>query len=167
MRSCVAPRFIKSESCFSSEEVSPFDHLHHDEVATISRVEEDQAVRTGGLELEEQMHGSVGLQSGEGQVAGLGQKGDGVGDDVPQAESSVQLAVGDVSVLALVQIQHPVEGERLQVTDEVGRHHGDETALRHDARLDVVELQAGVGAGHVTCRRRNVTTNAFCTAFVN
>lgn len=67
---------------------------------------------------------------------------------MPHAESRVQLAVGDVSVLALVQIEHPVDGERLQMADEVGRHHGDETPLCHDPRLDVVELQAGVGAGH-------------------
>lgn len=49
----------------------PFDQLHHNEVAAISRVEQDQAVGTGGLELEEKVHGGVGLQGGEGQVAGL------------------------------------------------------------------------------------------------
>lgn len=68
---------------------------------------------------------------------------------MPHAESSVQLAVGDVAVLALVQVQHPIEGESLQMADEVGRHHGDETPLCHDAGLDVVELQASVRAAHV------------------
>lgn len=70
---------------------------------------------------------------------------------MPHPESGVQLAVGDVPVLALVQKQHSVEGQRLQVADEVGRHHGDEAPLRHDPGLDVVELQPGVGAGHVAC----------------
>ncbi len=68
---------------------------------------------------------------------------------MPHAEPSVQFAVGDVSILALVQIEHPVEGESLQMTDEVGRHHGDEAPLCHDPCLDVVELEASVGAGHV------------------
>lgn len=49
----------------------PLDQLHHDEVTTISRVVKYQAIRTGGLKLEEKMHGSIGLQGREGQVAGL------------------------------------------------------------------------------------------------
>lgn len=68
---------------------------------------------------------------------------------MPHAKPSIQLTVGDVSVLALVQIQHPVQGERLQMADEVGRHHRDEAPLCHDPSLDVIELQAGVGASHV------------------
>ena len=74
---------------------------------------------------------------------------------MPHAESRIQLAVGDVSILALVQIEHPVDGERLQMADEVGRHHGDEAPLCHDPRLDVVELQAGVGAGHEACETKH------------
>lgn len=101
----------------------PFDQLHHNEVAAVARVVQDQAVRTGGLELQEQVHGGIGLQRGEGQVAGLGQERDGIGHDVPHAEASVELAEGYVSVLALVQIEHPIDGERLQMADEVGRHH--------------------------------------------
>lgn len=50
----------------------PFDQLHDNEVTTISGVVKDQAIRTGGLELEEEVHGGIGLQSGEGQIAGLG-----------------------------------------------------------------------------------------------
>lgn len=95
------------------------------------------------------MHGGVGLQRGESQVAGLCEKSHGVGHDVPHAEPSVQLAEGYVSVLALVQIEHPIDGERLQMADEVGRHYRDETPLCHDPRLDVIELQPGVGASHV------------------
>ena len=97
------------------------------------------------------MHGSVGLQRREGQVAGLGYESDRIGHNVPHAESSIQLAEGDVPVLALVQVQHPVEGEGLQVADEIGGQHRDEAPLGHDPRLDVVELQASVGAGHVAC----------------
>lgn len=99
--------------------------------------------------MEEKVHGGVGLQGGEGQVAGLRLKSYRIGHNVPHAEPGVQLAVGDVPILALVQIEHPVEGERLQMADEVGRHHRDKAALCHDPRLDVVELQAGVGTGHV------------------
>ena len=95
------------------------------------------------------MHGDVGLQGGEGQIAGLRCESHRIGHNVPHAEPSIQLAVGDVSVLALVQIQHPVEGEGLQMADKVGRHHGDEPPLCHDPRLNVVEFQAGVGACHV------------------
>lgn len=134
----------------------PFDQLHHDEVTTISRVVKYQAVRAGGLELEEKVHGGVGLQGGEGQVAGLSQESYRIGHNVPHAEPSVQLAVGDVAVFALVQIEHPVDGESLQMADKVGRHHGDETPLCHDPRLDVIELQAGVGAGHVAYGTKHI-----------
>lgn len=68
---------------------------------------------------------------------------------MPHAESSIQLAVRDVSILALVQIEHSVEGESLQMANEVGRHHRDETPLCHDPRLNVTEFQAGMGALHV------------------
>lgn len=68
---------------------------------------------------------------------------------MPHAKSSIQLAVGDVSVLALVQIEHPIEGESLQMADEIGRHHRGETPFCHDSRLNVVELQASVRASHV------------------
>lgn len=101
----------------------PFDQLHHDEVTSISRVVKYQPIGVGCLELEEKVHGSVGLQCGEGQITRLSQKSYRVGNDVPHAEPSVKLAVGDVSVLALVQIENPVEGQRLQVADEIGRHH--------------------------------------------
>ena len=47
------------------------------------------------------MHGGVGLQRGQRQVAALGPKGHGVSDDVAHAEAGVELAVGDVTVLAL------------------------------------------------------------------
>ena len=43
---------------------SPFDQLHDDEIAAVPRVKEQQSVRRGGLELKEEMHGGVGLQSG-------------------------------------------------------------------------------------------------------
>lgn len=70
---------------------------------------------------------------------------------MPHAEPSIQLAVGDVSILALVQIEHPVDRESLKMADEVGRHHRDETPLCHDPCLDVIELQAAVDASHLTC----------------
>lgn len=67
------------------------------------------------------------------------------------AKAGVQLAVGDVSVLALVEVGQAVEEEALEVPYEVGGHHGDEAPLGHDARLDVVELQTCVGTSHLAC----------------
>lgn len=37
------------------------------------------------------------------------------------------------------------------MADEIGGHHRNEATLGHDARLDVVELQPGVGTGHLAC----------------
>ncbi len=84
------------------------------------------------------MHGCIRLQRGQRQVTALVAEGHGVGDDVAHAKAGVQLAVRDVSVLTLVQVRHTVQRQALQVPDEVRRHHRDEPALRHDARLDVV-----------------------------
>lgn len=67
------------------------------------------------------------------------------------AEAGVQLAVGDVSILALVKIGQAVEEEALEVPNEVGGHHRDEAPLGHDARLYVVELQTCVGTSHLAC----------------
>lgn len=99
------------------------------------------------------MHGVVGLQGGERHVAGARLEGDGVGDDVLEADHGVELAVVDVAILAQVNVRHAVEGQALEVPDEVGGHHVHEALLRHDARLDVVELQLGVVARHLTWRR--------------
>lgn len=68
---------------------------------------------------------------------------------MPHAEPSIQLAVGDVSIFALVQIEHPIYRECLQVANEVGRHHRDEMSLCHDPSLDIIELKPGVGSTHV------------------
>lgn len=48
------------------------------------------------------MHGGVRLQCGQGEVAAFRSKSHRVSDDVAHAEAGIQLAVGDVSVLALV-----------------------------------------------------------------
>lgn len=74
---------------------------------------------------------------------------------MPHAKPGIQLAVGDVPVLALVQIEHPVDRERLQVANEVGRHHRDEASLCHDSRLNVIELKPRVGASHVAYRTKH------------
>ena len=93
-------------------ELSPFHQLHGDEVVAVARVEEDEAVGGGGLELEEEVHGGVGLQRGQRQVAALGPKGHGVSDDVAHAEAGVELAVVDVAVLTQVDVEHTVEPGR-------------------------------------------------------
>lgn len=65
------------------------------------------------------------------------------------AEAGVQFTVGDVSILALVQVGQPVERQALEMADEVRGHDRYEATLGHDTRLDVVELETGVGTGHL------------------
>lgn len=142
---------VSFQSIRPSGRVLPFHQLHGDEVAPVAAVEQDDAVRRGGLELEEQVHGGVGLQRGQAQVATLGFEGHRVGDDGAHAEACVQLAVVDVAVLAQVDVEQAVEPEALQVADEAGRDVRDKTALGHHTRLDVVELQASMVAHHLTC----------------
>lgn len=43
--------------------------------------------------------------------------------------------------------------ETLEMTYEAGRNSRDEAALRHDARFNVVELQASVIAHHLAWKR--------------
>ena len=97
----------------SSLSLSPFDQLHGDEVVPVSAVEDDEAVRRRGLELEEEVHCGIRLQRGQAQVAALGLEGHGVGDDEAHAEARVQLAEVDVAVLAHVDVLHAVELEAL------------------------------------------------------
>lgn len=59
------------------------------------------------------MHGGVGLQSGQAQVAALRLEGHGVSDDEAHAEASVQLAEVNVPVFAHVDVLHAVELEAL------------------------------------------------------
>lgn len=124
----------------------PLDELHHQEVVPVASVEEDEPVGVGGLELEEEVHGGVGLQGGQRHVGAAAAEGNGVGHDGAAAEAGVELAGADVAVLAQVEVGAAVEEQSAEVAQEVGGHHGQEAALRHDARLQVVELQAGVGA---------------------
>ena len=104
------------QSIFSSESAShsPFDQLHSDEVIAVSAVEDDEAVGWCGFELEEQVHGGVGLQGGQAQVAALRLEGDGVGDDEAHAEVGIELAEVDVSVLAHVNVLHAIELQALR-----------------------------------------------------
>lgn len=92
---------------------SPFHQLHRDEVVAVSAVEEEEAVGRRGFELKEQVHGGVGLQGGQAQVAALRLEGHRVGDDEAHAEVGVQLAEVDVPVLAHVDVLHAVELEAL------------------------------------------------------
>lgn len=92
---------------------SPFHEFNHDEVASISRIKQHQTIGAGGLELKEEMHGRVGLQSGQRHVTGPRPETDGIGHDAAHAEACVKLAVGDVAVLAQVQVGHAAEREAL------------------------------------------------------
>lgn len=93
---------------------SPFHQLHRDEVVPVSAVEEEEAVGRRGFELKEQVHGGVGLQGGQAQVAALRLEGHRVGDDEAHAEAGVQLAEVDVPVFAHVDVLHAVELEALR-----------------------------------------------------
>lgn len=129
---------------------SPFDQLYNDEVISIPPVEKNESVRRRRLELNEEVHGVVGLERGQRDKAGAGAERDGVGHDALVTDDGVELAVVDVAVLAQVDVRHAVERQALKVADEVGGHGGHEALLRHDSRLHVVELQLGVVASHLT-----------------
>lgn len=100
--------------------------------------------------MKEKVHEVVGLQSSEGHVAGARLEGDWVGNDVLEANHGVELTVIDVTIFTEVYVGQAVEGEALEVADEVRRHHGQEALLCHDARLYVIELQLGVVTCHLT-----------------
>lgn len=135
----------------------PLDQLNGNEVVAITAVEEDKAVSRGGLELKEEVHGGVGLEGGQAQVAALGLEGDRVGNDVPQSKASLQFAVVNVSIFAQVNVEQPVEHKTLQVANETGGDHGDVAFLGHDTSFDVVEFQAGVVSHHRTCEKNHKT----------
>lgn len=88
---------------------SPFDQLNSDKVVSVSAVEQYEAVRGGGFKLEEQVHGGVGLQGGQPQIAALGLEGHRVSNDGAHAKAGVELTEVDVSVLTEIYIQHTVE----------------------------------------------------------
>lgn len=81
---------------------APFYKFHDNEVAPVSGVEKNQAVGCGGFELKKEVHGGVGLQRCQGQVAAFRPECHRVGDDVAHAKAGVEFAVGDVTVLAVV-----------------------------------------------------------------
>jgi len=99
------------------------------------------------------VHGGVGLEGGQAQVAALGLEGDGVSDNVPQSKTSLQFAVIDVAIFAQVNVEQAIEPEALQVANETGRDNGDVTLLCHDSGLDIVEFQAGMVPHHRTYQR--------------
>lgn len=128
----------------------PFDQLYHNEVISIPTVIQDEAIGGGGLKLKEKVHGVVGLQSSEGHIAGAGLEGDRVSNDVLEANHGIELTVINVTIFTEVYVGHAIEGETLEVANEVGRHHGHEALLCHNARLNVMELQLGVVTRHLT-----------------
>lgn len=91
----------------------PFYQLHYDKITSISTVVEDQAIGAGGFELEKQVHRGVCLQRSQRQVTSFTSKSYRVGDDVAHAETGVELAIGDVTVLALVEVGHAVDHQSL------------------------------------------------------
>ena len=90
--------------------------------------------------MKEQVHGVVGLQSGQGHVTGARLEGHWVCHYALVANHSIQLAVVNVPVLAQVDVGHAVEGQTLQVPDEVGGYSRHVELLCDDACLNVMEL---------------------------
>lgn len=96
------------------------------------------------------MHGIVGLQSSKRHIAGARLEGDGVSNDVLEANHGIELTVINVTVFTKVYVGHAIEGEALEVANEVGGYCGHEPLLCHNARLNVMELQLGVVTCHLT-----------------
>lgn len=96
------------------------------------------------------MHGIVGLQSSKRYIAGARLEGDGIGYDVLEANHGIEFTVINVTVFTKVYVGHAIEGEALEVANEVGGHCGHEALLCHNARLNVMELQLGVVTCHLT-----------------
>jgi hypothetical protein len=130
---------------------SPLDQLDDNKVIAIARVEQEKPIRGRGLELEEEVHGGVGLECGKCQVAAAALESDRIGYDGTKAKASIELTIGDVAILALVHVGLAVEYQPTQVPYEVGGDHGDESPFRHDAGLNVVELQPCMGSCHLSC----------------
>lgn len=96
------------------------------------------------------MHGVVGLKRGQGHIARARLEGHRVCHDAPVADHGVQFAVVDVAVLAQVNVGHAIEGQTLQVANEVGGHGGHITLLSYDSRFHIVELQLCVVSRDLT-----------------
>ena len=94
------------------------------------------------------MHGRISLQGGQAQVAALGLECHRVSYNVAETKACFQLAIVNVTILAQVNVEHPVEHEALEVANEAGGDDRDVPFLRHDPCLDIVELQAGVITNH-------------------
>lgn len=102
----------------------PFHQFHGDEVIPISRVEEYKAIRRCGFELKKEVHGCVGLQRGQAQIAVLWFESDRVSDYGSNPEAGIQLTVVNVSVLAEVNVEHAIKSEGTRGT----RHASDRVA---------------------------------------
>lgn len=129
---------------------SPFHQLHHYEVIAISTVVEDEPIWWGGFKLEKQVHGVVGLQGGQGHVARAWLEGHRVCHNAPVADHCVQFAVVNVAIFAQVNVGHAIEGQTLQVSNEVGGHSGHVTLFCNNARFHIVEFQLRVVPSDLT-----------------
>lgn len=94
------------------------------------------------------MHGCISLQGGQAQVAALSLECHRVSYNVAETKACLQLAIVNVTVLAQVDVEHPIEHEALEMADEAGGDDRDVPFLCHDPRLDVVELQASMITNH-------------------
>lgn len=61
--------------------------------------------------MEEEVHGCVGLQGGQAQIAAFGLEGDRVGDNGTNPKAGIQLTIINVSILAQVNVEHAIKSE--------------------------------------------------------
>lgn len=57
------------------------------------------------------MHGCVGLQGGQAQIAAFGLEGDRVGDNGTNPKACVQLTIINISIFAQVDVEHAIKSE--------------------------------------------------------
>ena len=62
------------------------------------------------------MHGCVGLQGGQAQIAAFGFEGDRVRDNGTNPKAGIELAIINVAILAQVDVEHAVKSEERRGT---------------------------------------------------
>lgn len=66
--------------------------------------------------MEEEVHGCVGLQGGQAQVAALGFEGDRVSNNGANPKAGIKLTIIDVTILAQVDVEHTIKSEERKGT---------------------------------------------------
>lgn len=91
---------------------SPLNQFYSDKIIAISRVEKYEAIWRGGLKLEEEVHGCVGLKGGQAQIAALGFKCDRVCNNGTDPKAGVELTIVNVTIFAQVDVEHAIKSAK-------------------------------------------------------